>query len=221
MGFFSKLFGKSDTSKNTNNTNNLENQSDTVTIDVNNQLIYPFFINEEYIEEQLPTNSLALGFHHNEDESTAVFQTLALLEGDELSVIGTHDMSDTDFQALINIGLKRIEELDLEFEFHPEFNQEVLKAGQGHILTCETILSVENMLKAHLMLDTEEIMVSIPRRRIMMICKKDANDETKNMFLTHHAYFWLSDENNGTDRISKDIFVLKNGEIDSVFFVNI
>jgi len=166
----------------------------------------------------LVDNSLAIGFHHNQDESPAVLMSVVILEDEDVSLCQTHDMEDELFNALIVAGSKRIEELNIDFKFHPEFDKEVI-ASQGHVLTCESILSIETMLKAHIMLDAEEIMVSIPRRGIMMICNKDVPDEVKNRFYNFHAFFWVSDDEFGNDKIAKDIFILKHGEIENVLYM--
>ena len=71
------------------------------------------------------------------------------------------------------------------------------------------------MLKAHQLLNATEILVSIPRRRCMMVMPKQADRDLINMFLALHADAW-GDDSYGNAPIINSLFVLVDGEINGI-----
>ena len=102
---------------------------------------------------------------------------------------------------------------------------EPVTALDGAILTAsgldfssEKILDAEFMLEAHQILKAEELLVSIPRRRCMMVTSQAAPDKIINAFFHFHNDAW-NDDSYGNAPITNMIFVVKNGVIEGVISI--
>jgi len=82
----------------------------------------------------------------------------------------------------------------------------------GNDFSSETILSRTHMLKAHAMLDAEELLVSIPRRTCMTIISRQADEDTINKFAYLHNHTW-EDDSFGNAPITNSFFIVKDGNI--------
>ena len=71
------------------------------------------------------------------------------------------------------------------------------------------------MTKAHELLKTDELLVSIPRRRCMMVVAKNADQKVLNLFVALHKKAWQEDEY-GNAPIINALFVIKDGTVNNV-----
>jgi len=172
-----------------------------------------------YENHELEEGALASIFHSSQDEKPIVLQTIVLQDHEGLAVIDNSDTSQEVLDSLDREAQANLDAYELNFKYHPEYEQSIIVA-QGPIFTCESVLSEEQMLKAHVMLDADEIMVAIPRRGIMLAASNEIQDELRQSFLGLHLYVWHDDkENDNLSRMTKDIFVLKHGVIEGVLYL--
>jgi len=69
------------------------------------------------------------------------------------------------------------------------------------------------------MLNSDEIIVGIPRRGFMFVCPNNADKKLKNNFINFHYSIWKGFKTDNQP-IVQDLFILKNGVIQSVLFIN-
>ena len=106
---------------------------------------------------------------------------------------------------------ENIDNYHQEFEISNKYNGRILFAS-GQDFSSEKILCKEHMLKAHKLLNSEELYVSIPRRRCMMIMSTKESDELLQVFATLHKKAWL-DNSYGNAPILDAFFRIREGEI--------
>ena len=80
----------------------------------------------------------------------------------------------------------------------------------------EKILCQSHMMKAHQLLNAEELLVSIPRRRCMMVTSTKADKDVLNKFLQLHNHAWR-DESYGNAPIINALIKIRNGKISGLF----
>ena len=100
---------------------------------------------------------------------------------------------------------------EAELEFVGSLDNKAV-ATNGNDFSSEIILSKAHMLKAHAMLDAEELLVSIPRRTCMTIISRDVDEETMNKFAYLHNFTW-EDDSFGNAPITNSLFIVKEGTI--------
>ncbi len=220
MNFLNRLFGESD-SKNNNPDKTQQNKKKETTsyrIDLEEAGVdfYPFF--SQFSSNEISANNLVDIFHYDQDENPKIVTTYVTQDDEGVSMVNSEDMEDGLFEAFGKAALKCLDKSEIKFEFHPEYKNKIL-VSQGSLFTCEAILSKKHMLKAHALLNSETIQVAIPRRGMMMICSDDASQEQKKDFMNLHMYFWIKDDE-GPEPLCDDIFILKNGEIDGILYLN-
>lgn len=71
------------------------------------------------------------------------------------------------------------------------------------------------MMKAHELLNAKELLVSIPRRRCMMVISRQADKELLNSFVQLHNNAW-EDGSYGNAPILNALFVVIDGQIDAI-----
>ncbi|AUC77605.1 DUF1444 family protein [Olleya sp. Bg11-27] len=120
-----------------------------------------------------------------------------------LETMDSKQITQEAFENLANCdtGLEFVEALD---------NKAV--GANGNDFSSETILSRTHMLKAHAMLDAEELLVSIPRRTCMTIISRQTDEETMNKFVYLHNYTW-EDDSFSNAPITNSLFIVKDGNI--------
>lgn len=124
----------------------------------------------------------------------------------------THaDLKKLDIEEVLQEAYTNISDYSLEFEPVSSFNGKILTCS-GKDFSSEKILCDDFMLKAHEMLQADEILVSIPRRRCMMVIARNATAELVNTFIQLHNAAW-NDASYGNPEITNLLFILKNGEI--------
>ena len=120
-------------------------------------------------------------------------------------------------ENIISSAYQNLEKYQTEFEYSEVLNKRVLFSS-GPDFSSERILIKEHMQIAHNMLNAEEIVVSIPRRRCMMVANKDEYEDLIEKFISLHKKAWYEDEY-GNAPITNDLFLLKEGDITSTIKV--
>lgn len=124
------------------------------------------------------------------------------------------DLEGKDPDTIINEAFRNIEEYQQDFEVSTTLNGRVLLAS-GQDFSSEKILCKSHMMKAHELLKADELLVSIPRRRCMMITSRKEDRELLDLFIRLHKDAW-GDDSYGNPPIINALFVIINGEIDGV-----
>lgn len=128
----------------------------------------------------------------------------------------THQhLEKMDANQVLKEAYQNLEDYKTEFEYSKALENKVLTSS-GLDFSSERILSKNHMLKAHEMLDTDEILVTIPRRRCMMVVAKNSENELLNTFVGLHQNAW-QDDSYGNAPIANMLFVLKEGNIVGTF----
>lgn len=124
------------------------------------------------------------------------------------------DLEGKDPNAILKEAYENLENFDQDFEVSSSLNGKVLTAS-GQDFSSEKILCRSHMLKAHKLLNSDELLVSIPRRRCMMVIARQADKELLNTFAALHKNVW-EDDSYGNAPILNAMFVVKDGEIDGI-----
>ncbi|MBL3658269.1 hypothetical protein [Fulvivirga sediminis] len=124
----------------------------------------------------------------------------------------THkDLEQRDPNQILKEAYQNLDDYHTEFEYSQALDNKVLTSS-GLDFSSERILSKEHMLKAHQMLNADEILVTIPRRRCMMVVARNSEQELLNTFVGLHQNAW-EDDSYGNAPIANMLFVLQEGEI--------
>jgi hypothetical protein len=124
------------------------------------------------------------------------------------------DLEGKDPNKILNDAYSNLEEVQSRFEISETLGGKVLTAS-GNDFSAEKILSKRHMMKAQELLKSDELLVSIPRRRCMMITSKSVDIETLNVFIALHKNAW-EDDSYGNAQIMDALFVVINGQIDGL-----
>lgn len=124
----------------------------------------------------------------------------------------THQhLEKMDGNQILKEAYDNLENYDSEFEYSKALDNKVLTSS-GLDFSSEKILSQNHMLKAHKMLNADELLVTIPRRRCMMVVSKNSEKELLNTFVGLHQNAW-EDDSYGNAPIANMLFVIKDGNI--------
>lgn len=158
-------------------------------------------------------------------EAGALKQTLIGTQEEPLVVVGfgydtpsnfvflmPKDIKGKDSKKMVHDAYENLESITIEFE--TLLDGKILTSS-GHDFSSEKILCEEHMMKAHELLQSNELYVSIPRRKCMMITSRKADKELFDTFYSLHNKMW-EDDSFGNAPIFKGLFVIVNGEINSV-----
>ncbi|HMZ94800.1 MAG TPA: DUF1444 family protein [Bacteroidia bacterium] len=204
MGFFKRIFGAGDDS-------DTKRVADTVSKIESGEVnkIYPILKPGDWV-----------GIKYG-----AIKQTLLGTDDSPELVIGygydgpndfifiTHDMlQDKTVELVYQEATKNLAEYDTPIK----------EVVAGKVVICdgadfcsEKILNTAFMLDLHKRLDAKELLVSIPRRRNMMVTSRQAEPAILNQFMNVHLSTW-DDDSYGNAPIINLLFVVVNGEINGV-----
>nr|WP_321221614.1 hypothetical protein [uncultured Psychroserpens sp.] len=121
------------------------------------------------------------------------------------------DLEKKSSDDIIKEAYSNLENYNTEFIPSKELNNQVLTSS-GQDFSSERILSSKHMQKAHELLNAEELIVSIPRRRCMMVMPKIPNKELLQTFINLHKNAW-ADDSFGNPQITDSFFFIKGGKI--------
>ncbi len=122
------------------------------------------------------------------------------------------DLEGKDPDQVLQGAYQNLEDVSLEFE--SVLDGKILTAS-GNDFSSEKILCEDHMLKAHPLLQVEELLVSIPRRRCLMVTSRQFGEDVLEKFLTIHNKVW-EDDSYGNAPILNALFTVVNGKIKSV-----
>ncbi|MFV0259741.1 MAG: hypothetical protein ACK5PP_14990 [Acidimicrobiales bacterium] len=80
----------------------------------------------------------------------------------------------------------------------------------GRALAAERVLSQAHMLRAHELLEAEEVLVSIPRRGAVLACSIDCSDQVRRSMMHLHTEAW-GQARSEPDRITGELVVFEQG----------
>jgi hypothetical protein len=124
------------------------------------------------------------------------------------------DIEGKDPNQMLKDAFANLERVKSDFEVSEKLNRRVLTAS-GQDFSSEKLLCRSHMLKAHELLQSKELLVSIPRRRCMMVTSRQADKELLNTFVALHKNAW-EDDSYGNAPILNALFVVIDGQIDGV-----
>lgn len=225
MSLFKKLFSRNKpekglVSENVNSDDEIREQEiSKLEIDFGERKVFPYFMRFE--NHELQEGHQASVFHFTQDEKPLVLQTIVLQDDEGLGLMDNTEMSEAILDNIDKQAQANIDIYPVDFQFHPEYQQNIIVA-QGPVFTSEAILSEEQMLKAHLLLNADEIMVAIPRRGVILAVNNDSSEDIRNAFLGLHVYIWNDEkEDDDLSQICEDVFLLKHGKIEGAFYLNL
>ena len=121
------------------------------------------------------------------------------------------------------LGMKKSEIYDLAIKNIGDLPSTItLSDVQGHLIatasgqdfSAEKILDPNFLLELCAKLDSNEIIVSVPRRRCLMACSRNSPDEHLHRFQALHNDAWL-DDSYGNAPIANGIFEVTKGAVSS------
>ncbi len=111
-------------------------------------------------------------------------------------------------------ALQNLNELPQEFEEMPLMGTKMLLAS-GQDFSSEKILCKQHMQKAQELLGAEEILVSVARRRCLMIISSKIKYGELQMFIALHNKIW-EDDSQGNAPILNALLYYVDGKLDSL-----
>ncbi len=124
------------------------------------------------------------------------------------------DLEGKDPAAVLQEANDNLENYPQEFEMTDDEHGKMLFAS-GQDFSSEKILCKSHMMKAHEMLGSEELLVSIPRRTVMTVIGRDADEANIETFVKVHK-FTYADDSYGNAPILNALFIVKEGEIEGL-----
>ncbi len=188
--------------------------------------IFPVLVSEKTKEFDLEGQMVAV-FHERENNYANVVIVHILMDkvkldenGDtEVFQINTDNKGEDYYKMVFENGERNFDNFELPFEFWNPIDKKLdykVLSCKPSLFASQKIMSKKHMLEAHKLLNTDELLVSIPRMGAIFVCDKKVSKEHRSDFFNQHAYIVL-EESIKKEVLCEDIFVVKNGEIDSVF----
>ncbi len=115
---------------------------------------------------------------------------------------------------ILSEAYENLENAVSEFEISEE-SDGLMIFSSGKSYSSEKILCKNHMLKAHELLGSNEIYVSIPRRTCLSAIAGNAGEETYRTFICLHEFTW-QDDSYGNAPIINALFVVTEGEITGI-----
>ncbi|WP_179350026.1 DUF1444 family protein [Winogradskyella pacifica] len=116
-----------------------------------------------------------------------------------------------DAKEITNEAFRNLRSYETEFTYSEALQNKVLTSS-GNDFSSERILNEAHMLKAHAMLEADELFVSVPRRSCMMVISRDSDEALLGTFLNLHKDAW-EDDSYGNAPIANILFTMKAGRI--------
>lgn len=173
------------------------------------QKIYPILKPSNWVG--LKAGALSSTLIPAEGEAHGVVVGYGMDTPDNFVFLTKQHLETMDAKQITKEAFENLENYTTEFEISEAFQNQVLTSS-GPSFSSERILSKSHMLKAHSLLDTETLLVSIPRRSCMMVIANDADKALLNKFIFLHNHTW-NDDSYGNAPIANILFVVKNGSI--------
>lgn len=187
--------------------------------------IYPYLVSQKTQELDLGDELVSV-FHKTENIYAPIVQAFVMMNLSKEDANGevdifhlkTSNKTEEDYEMLDKHSLINLDNLELPFVFW-DFSDEKIEYDILSVkiaaLASEKILSKKHMLEAHKMLNSKELLVSIPRKGHIFVCSNLLDKEHIAHFMNLHAYAILSDKHN-LEVLCEDLFVVEEGEIVNV-----
>jgi len=133
---------------------------------------------------------------------------------DNFTFLTAKDVSEKDTAQIVEEAYANLEMISVEFTVVEQLGGTILTAS-GNDFSSEKIFSKAHMLKAHKLLEANELLVSIPRRRCMVVLSKNADQKLLDLFVALHKKAWQED-NFGNASIINALFLVKDGTVNNV-----
>lgn len=188
------------------------------------QTVMPFLVSEHTSAFSL-NNELTRVFHERENifgRILNVYCSYNLKEGNSVNYISTANLDENDYAGLEREGMVNLDQFKLPFVFWSMSDKELefkILSTKISAFAPSIIMSKKHMNEAHKMLDSNKILVSIPREGVILICSHNLDKAHINEFIKVHFGIVLK-EDSEMDILCEDIFVVENGEIESMLYVN-
>ena len=134
------------------------------------------------------------------------------------SFLTVKDLERKSLEEIHEEAKNNIEEHQVKIEKLERLPDPILLAS-GDDFSAEKLLSKSFLLEAQNQLEAEELLISIPRRRCMMIGNRKSSKETLEMFAKLHLAAW-NEDNYGNAQIFNGLFIAKDGNIQGVIPLN-
>lgn len=128
---------------------------------------------------------------------------------DNFHFLTPDNLNGANPDALKGVAFRNIEELTQEFV--PILDGEILLSS-GKDFSSEMIFNEKHMTKAQEFLNTNELLISIPRRSCMSITSLNVEGDAKVVFDSLHTQIW-EDDSHGNAPIMNYYFVVIDGMI--------
>lgn len=195
MGLFKKLFGKS-------------SAAGTPQIEKDKVPVYPMIKDGRW--NGLPhVRHLPFVKQHNNLELAIVF---AQDGGEQFIYVTETDLQQEAIQSNFEKWKHNIDQYPFEMEISEKLDKRILFAsGEDH--ASEKILSASFLEQACVALNTNRLLISIPRRRCLMITSYHENFATLETFF-HLHFIAYREEEYGNEIITEMVFVANNKQVE-------
>ncbi|AUC77606.1 DUF1444 family protein [Olleya sp. Bg11-27] len=130
---------------------------------------------------------------------------------DNIVFLTQQHLKTMDQKEITNEAFRNLGNYETEFTYSEALQNKVLTSS-GNDFSSERILNEAHMLKAHTMLEADELFVSVPRRTCMMVISGDSDEALLGTFLNLHKDAW-EDDSYGNAPIANILFTMKAGRI--------
>lgn len=172
--------------------------------------VYPVLKPSSWIG--VANGALVRNFRHTEVPQLVI--AFAYEKQDRLMFISEDNINAFESDKFIDKAYTNLDNYHSEFKLVESLENKVLTSS-GINFCSEKILHHEHMIKAHEMLQAEELLVSVARRRCMLITNKMVDKPIMDKFIQLHLNIWY-DNSFGNAPIGNFFFVLKNGEVQTI-----
>ncbi|MCA6361951.1 MAG: hypothetical protein IM638_02875 [Bacteroidetes bacterium] len=209
MTFFKRFFGVSTPGAD----KNVQRDIEQVASGQSNRL-YPILKPDDWV-------GIKAGAIHKPFTGTAYNKGLVIALGfdapDNFVFLTPQNLNGRTVEEAFEEACINLEELDYAFD-EMDLGPDKILTASGNTFSSEMILSKAHLQKAHRILNTDEIWVSIARRTCMMIISKHADEESVNTFVYLHQYTWKDDSYNNAPVLNA-LLSVKNGELEGMLLL--
>lgn len=133
---------------------------------------------------------------------------------DNFTFLTAKDVAEKDTARIVETAYANLEMIPVKFTVVDQLGG-ILLTASGNDFSSEKIFSQTHMLKAHKLLNADELLVSIPRRRCMVVVSKNADQKLLDLFVVLHKKAWQEDDY-GNAPIINALFLIKDGTVSKV-----
>lgn len=208
MGLFKRIFGKADKEREIS----VEKDVQKIKSGINSK-VYPILKPGSWVGIKAGCLFQTLLGSNEKPELVIAYG----YNGDNNFVFLTHDdLKDRDSQEIVQEAYAN---LDNEKVVVSHLEEDIIITASGNDFSSEKILSKTFMDELHRTLNSDELIVSIPRRTVFYALAGSADGSFVNTFVNVHKYTY-EDDSFGNAPISELLFIVKNGVIERILDIN-